>query len=286
MARASVFLYVLLTLSVMIAVAVALSFGRQVYNSVNLHRAVKSAMMPKGSVTAPVVVYPSPSSSEDHHSAFLFATTLMCALQSSGSAPPLAPPGCISLMTFGGRNNAWLLATSPAEVWLVFRGTATKTEWRQNLHMQQVAFAGGNVHKGFSRAYISMRAAIDSALTRLNPRVVNVVGYSLGAALAQLCVVDLSGIPQLNLIAIASPRVGDVAFAKLVPHKLHSKMLLLNTSDIVCDLPLAVHPNATRPNLPFTYQHPHFATFFNTNHGSWKANHDIATYRDQAFAIF
>jgi triacylglycerol lipase len=70
----------------------------------------------------------------------------------------------------------------------------------------------GLVHKGFWRAYRSLRQKIDDAIGDPPAWKLVVTGHSLGAAMATLMAALL---PEAILVTFGSPRVGDRTFAKL-----------------------------------------------------------------------
>jgi triacylglycerol lipase len=122
------------------------------------------------------------------------------------------------------------------------RGTATTTEWWDDLHWDLVPFTqvpgGGNVAQGFFDIYNTFgtmtpgqqqgtqasgtfaadvaHAAAGGLAADLDPALPIVVcGHSLGGALATLLVADLTANTPLKPQAwtFASPRVGDAIFA-------------------------------------------------------------------------
>ena len=130
----------------------------------------------------------------------------------------------------------------PKTAVIALRGTATNTEWWDDLHWDLVPFTqvpnGGKVAQGFldiyntygtmtpgrqqsSQASPAFAAEVAQAVASgleagLDPALPTVVcGHSLGGALATLLVADLTGTTPLKPQAwtFASPRVGDAIFA-------------------------------------------------------------------------
>ena len=130
----------------------------------------------------------------------------------------------------------------PKTAVVALRGTATTTEWWDDLHWDLVPFTqvpnGGKVARGFldiystygtmtpgeqqsTRASATFAADVAQAVAGglqagLDPALPTVVcGHSLGGALATLLVADLTATTPLKPQAwtFASPRVGDAVFA-------------------------------------------------------------------------
>lgn len=80
------------------------------------------------------------------------------------------------------------------------------------------------VHKGFLESWNSVQASVQNAVQVLlnqHPTArVAVTGHSLGAALAELCAMDLlfavSSLPLLPVYSFGTPRVGDENYAQFV----------------------------------------------------------------------
>jgi triacylglycerol lipase len=130
----------------------------------------------------------------------------------------------------------------PKTAVVAIRGTATATEWWDDMHWDLVPFprvrAGGKVAEGFFDIYNTFgtmipgqqqsaqasgtfaadvaHAVATGFAADLNPSLPTVVcGHSLGGALATLLVADLAANTPLRPQAwtFASPRVGDAVFA-------------------------------------------------------------------------
>jgi len=95
---------------------------------------------------------------------------------------------------------------------VVFRGTQPKN--LSNV-LDDIQFwprtwsGGGRVHRGFLRAYESVREPIDAWLDEVRPARLIVTGHSLGAAMATLMAARH---PAAELVTFGSPRVGGRAF--------------------------------------------------------------------------
>ncbi|HEU5323276.1 MAG TPA: lipase family protein, partial [Methylomirabilota bacterium] len=75
------------------------------------------------------------------------------------------------------------------------------------------------VHRGFARAFAHVEERVEAAAARA-PGTVLFTGHSLGAAIATLAA---SRHPAARLYTLGSPRVGDAAFAALVPAARHER---------------------------------------------------------------
>lgn len=227
------------------------------------------------------------------------------------SPPRMTTVGTIS--TPQGKNAAWVVRTDDSSaMWLVFRGTATRAEWEADFKMQQAPFTirlanrktselafpemAGNemrtgifgehvfVHTGFLSLYESTRYRILALVGSLPASTqFHIAGHSLGGAQALLCALDLcKTFPTRTFDAyvFGAPRVGNPVFANALntAPNLSSLFMLVNTADMVPDVPLAVQPNVLHPEKPWKYTHSRTILFFTENWGSWLANHTLPIY--------
>jgi triacylglycerol lipase len=157
----------------------------------------------------------------------------------------------------------------PPTAVVALRGTATATEWWDNLHWDLVPFDrvanGGKVARGFFEIYSTFgtmvpgqqqatrssrnfaaeiaHAAADGLAADLDPGLPIVVcGHSLGGALATLLVADMAANTSLKPQAwtFASPRVGDAAFAACYGRLTTVSWRIYNLPDIVPYFPVDV----------------------------------------------
>ncbi len=95
-------------------------------------------------------------------------------------------------------------------------GRKEKPKWLKK-HDRKV-----RVHKGFSNEYGRFRAAILKRVRKHKGKRIFVVGFSLGAALSQLCALDIklnTGAKRVFAYPHASPRVGEKDFRRLMESK-------------------------------------------------------------------
>ena len=160
----------------------------------------------------------------------------------------------------------------PKTAVVALRGTATATEWWDNLHWDLVPFDrvanGGKVAQGFFEIYSTFgtmtpgqpgatrasgtfaadvaQAAADGLAADLGPGLPTVVcGHSLGGALATLLVADMAANTPVNPQAwtFASPKVGDAAFAARYGGLSTVSWRIYNLPDIVPYFPLDAFDN-------------------------------------------
>ena len=185
-----------------------------------------------------------------------------------------------------------LLKDDYNNLWLSFRGTLEKKEWIQDLEYQQETpdfFKGINqnskpkIHKGFTNAYLNFRDDLHKALqveNKKKDKTLVVSGHSLGAGVATLVGADLKNYGyNVVVYTFASPRVGDNNFRDLVDTKLALPLYrVVNTEDIVPDLPPSVSPNFDSPNNPYMYAHCGKIIPVTINRFSILNNHLIPSY--------
>merc|ERR1719378_476966 len=108
---------------------------------------------------------------------------------------------------------------------ITFAGSYSILNWINNVQLDLVPFGGCSgcrVHRGFLATYKSSRNFVLETFHRFrraHPTAkVYVTGYSLGAAQAAYCIVDLykQGVRQANLMTFGAPRPGNVRFADYV----------------------------------------------------------------------
>jgi hypothetical protein len=263
-----------------------------------------------------------------------FAAQVVAILEKAASqkVPPAPRHDTVLLRLLGGvevsprpapaptrtRSLGWVLRVAAGagrdrdQIWVAFRGTQSKAEWRQNFNMGQVALVPHDddaraedntsilVHRGFWSVYTEIRAELLNTLNEhlqtppgATPPTLYVAGHSLGAALAMLCLVDLLVLSppalahkftDVRCYLFGAPRVGNRAFVNVVRRlcadrtHLREFFVLANDDDVVPCLPLAVQPNLDTPDVPCLYaQYPVIRRFF-MNFGSYTSNHTLPVY--------
>lgn len=204
---------------------------------------------------------------------------------------PTSPPGFTLLKTLNDKYGdmfvgLWTTTIDNAtQLYIVFRGTKTMDEWKKDLQASQVPWPidGCQIHKGFNAVYQVNRTELLSTINTVKPSFIAFTGHSLGAAIATLASLDMA-ITKLDVSSkmvsyvFASPRVGNVDFAALV-NKHVVLFRIVNSADLVNDIPFPIHPNVRGKHIPFIYQHAGISASFNINWGSITNNHLIPIYK-------
>ena len=126
-------------------------------------------------------------------------------------------------------------------VFVVFRGTDSTLDLIADVTIDESEFPGwGAVHKGFNFVYSQFPDSIRAALNAAPGTPVFVTGHSMGAALSILATAGVSDLGRNPVTyAYASPRVARPDFAKRFETKNISCWRIVNTEDIVNDVPFA-----------------------------------------------
>jgi triacylglycerol lipase len=164
---------------------------------------------------------------------------------------------------------------------IVFRGSQTSDDWVANLQVRQVDYVragapAGKVHRGFLSFYSNVQAQMQAATKLLNPAApCYLTGHSLGGALATFATSDLSLSklkPQLRLYTYASPRVGNLGFAKYLSGAVPNMYRIFNLADSVPEVP----PSKTR-KTEFHHVGQNWSFLYYT--GDVAPNHFTSVYR-------
>jgi hypothetical protein len=158
---------------------------------------------------------------------------------------------------------------------LAFRGTESflsePADWLTNLDTSLVTPdwlpATGDeppkVHRGFLRAYETVREMVIAAVEDIKPDRLHATGHSLGGALATLAAMDIKtrfpGI-RITMYSFGSPGVGDASFARLYTSTVRDSHRVVHEGDRVPEqMPdllahvgrqhtLARHPDTSYPH--------------------------------------
>ena len=179
---------------------------------------------------------------------------------------------------------------SPQRSLIVFRGTQTAIEWLNNIRAVPNAFTDplsgqyfGKIHSGFIKNYRRIVDPLPRQIAQqLDPNLpCYITGHSLGASLAVLCALDLALNlpalqPQLQLYTYASPRVGDLTFARLHTKYVPNSYRVANLADAIPLLP---------PTTGFgTYVHVGQPWSFLSQQQDFMPNHVVDTYKQAILA--
>jgi len=162
--------------------------------------------------------------------------------------------------------------------YLVFRGTETVSDWAMNVDADQEDYGlgYGNAHHGFLKLYRSLQNEMLQILNSLdNLQQLYVTGHSLGSSLSTLAIPKIiEKYPNTQLIHynFASPRVASIPFAEKYNSNGALTFRVVNTCDLVPQLPSAVFGKAL-------YQHIGTPINFTAQYSSIEGNHDPAHYQ-------
>ena len=137
------------------------------------------------------------------------------------------------------------LMSSATDHVLALRGTDSFLDWLADATYAQTSFAlvsnSGKVHEGFKTVYQSMRDQILPALQAAQTTLpLFITGHSLGGGLSTLAALDIAANTAFTkpvVYTIASPRVGDPAFAARFNAVVATSWRVLNVFDVVPLLP-------------------------------------------------
>ena len=132
-----------------------------------------------------------------------------------------------------------------------FRGSHNVEDWYDDLDATQVSYpnvSGGYVHEGFYDAWKELKPSIMSATKTLMEQnqgiPILVTGHSLGAALAQLCAIDVANLDNqlsnsslIYLYTYGSPRWGNNVMTDHFDNVTGYHFRLMNDKDIVPTVP-------------------------------------------------
>lgn len=171
---------------------------------------------------------------------------------------------------------------SDSTIIITFRGTQTEHEWLADFQIQKTLFPYVKetcyVHEGIFNIYQSCRNSILTQINNLSPiKEVIITGHSLGGALSTILTLDIirsTKFTNVSHCSFASPKVGDINFAKLFKNSVSNSLRFVNIYDIIPLLP----PSFMKSNEP-TYSHTKEIKSFAYDAGSLKLNHKIETYQ-------
>lgn len=193
------------------------------------------------------------------------------------------PPNMINLKTlyYNGNIIGFVGQDSENTIWIVFRGTSTSQEWKQDFkfsqeiftenHATQKVFSKQLCHKGFVEIYDSLKTDIMSVIPEKQTNII-ITGHSLGAGLATLTTLDLDNIHSTHTYVFGSPRTCDFLEPKNPFYRIN------NTTDPIPDMPLSVMWNIRDKTNVFFYQHGGTNVEFTQNRFSLENNHLLPVY--------
>ncbi len=139
------------------------------------------------------------------------------------------------------------ILTEKDTVTIVFRGSNSKKDWITNFTIAHKTIPYNNsetkirVHSGFMQAYSSknVRNIIHTFITPEIKHIIT-VGHSYGAALAQLCAVDMQyNFPECDIESyqFGCPRIGNSAYSRSYNRRVFNSFRIVNGNDAVTKVP-------------------------------------------------
>jgi triacylglycerol lipase len=139
-------------------------------------------------------------------------------------------------------DNRGMILTSDSAVIVVFRGTRLQVRtlldvaevvlinqndlWTDSRFLPAVHQAGGRVHSGFLKAFAEISDRLDAVVRARQPgQQLWLAGHSLGGALATLAAAHIGRDAVQGLYTYGCPRVGDAAFASVLPERSHYRFV-------------------------------------------------------------
>lgn len=160
------------------------------------------------------------------------------------------------------------ILTDPSETTIIFRGSDSSIDWGTNLDTRQerkefdqqiikgeivsqrekiYPYLTGNesgslMHRGFVKAYFSVRDDIHEYIKQNNVSNITITGHSLGGALAILCAVDVQynfndQLASIETYTFGAPKVGNKEFCQSYNQRIPKSYHFIHGMDIVPELP-------------------------------------------------
>jgi hypothetical protein len=188
-----------------------------------------------------------------------------------------SPPGFTLVKSLNSGNSPVFCGMwfNQSDLYIVFRGTQTQSEWTKDLQTAQIELEPGIlVHSGFWDVFQEFEPVITSTINDIQPTHLYITGHSLGAAVASLAGMTYYPNREIVVYAFASPLVGNLGFAKFVNANfaLHR---VTNRDDIIPQLPPNVMFNLTGDHSVYLYARAGLDHSFSLNFGSWLNNHHL-----------
>jgi len=140
---------------------------------------------------------------------------------------------------------------STGKVIFAFSGTETLIAWKADFRFHQIQPTGLNgyedgmlVHQGFYDVYSAIQCQLWDWWKKNRNWVTDlfITGHSLGASVASIAAFDFSGVFNNKtpiVYTFATPRLGNVKFAKEYDKKIPNSINVVNTEDLIPALVLA-----------------------------------------------
>lgn len=179
------------------------------------------------------------------------------------------------------------------DVCIIFRGTIDIHDAVHDADTRQSRFldypSSILTHEGFTTLYSQIRSDVLNILEEIEPDGILWTGHSLGAAIAALAAFDANHhgktLKKSSLYLFGCPRIGNPFFSNEFNNNLPNTFRVVNTEDIVNNIPLSLTVRLFKPHHPFIYQHIGEVYSFSDNRISFLLNHELQTYRSNLLRL-
>ncbi|MFL5327508.1 MAG: lipase family protein [Gemmataceae bacterium] len=124
---------------------------------------------------------------------------------------------------------------------VVFRGTDDRADWAANLDFITERAKHGGVHRGFRKAFDSLKSDLFRRIHDAKPKRLWITGHSLGGALSAVCAMDLleeDDIAIHGVMTFGQPMICHRGLALYLDEKLEGRFVhFVNKGDRVPQLP-------------------------------------------------
>lgn len=192
--------------------------------------------------------------------------------------------------------------SDPGVIFIAVRGTKTAAEWSDDFRYDQVAptfptcsgttgegsvNVGALVHGGIYNEYQNKLLPKVHTIGAMNPKTIFIAGHSLGAIMAFFFAADLSMYTKdIHVYGIASPRIGNRAFANCIAQTITKTVTIANAADPFISIPWIHMPNFGSPVNVYEFSHVHPVFVFDSPTSDVMSAHQLPTYYNAVSSDF